>query len=304
MTRPVRLTSLLLSLCVLVLSAALDAVPAQASPTDYSVRGIDVSNYQGTINWPPVAAAGTRFSYAKVTDGITYTDPYFTRNYSIAKSLGVFAGGYHFALPDKSTGRVQADFFLDHAGYVDDGRTLPPMLDIEWPWSGSGSPSPCYGLTPAHMVAWIQDFVTRVADRTGRKAMIYTNTFWWNECTGSNASFGAYPLFIANYTGTPTPLPAGWRTWTLWQYASSGALPGDQDVFNGSLPDLTSLIGRTDGEVVVSSLADLTGDGRADIVTRDGTGVLRLYRTTGSTTNQIVAPPAQIGTGWNGLDIL
>ena len=53
----------------------------------------------------------------------------------------------------------------------------------------------------------------------------------------------------------------------------------------------------------VRTLGDLTGDGRADIVTRDSTGILRLYRTTGSTTNQIVAPPAQIGTGWNGLDL-
>jgi GH25 family lysozyme M1 (1,4-beta-N-acetylmuramidase) len=60
------------------------------------------------------------------------------------------------------------------------------------------------------MVTWIHDFVNRVRARTGQPTMIYTNTSWWNQCTGSNASFGDNPLFIANYSGSPGTLPSGW----------------------------------------------------------------------------------------------
>ncbi len=148
------------------------------APPGYSVTGIDVSNHQGTINWASVAAGGAKFMYAKASEGVTYTDPYFTGNYAGAKANGIYAGAYHYARPDRGTGRAQADYFLDRAQYTRDGRTLPPMLDIEWPWSGSGSTYPCYGLSPAQMTAWIGDFINRVRERTGHSTTIYTNTNW------------------------------------------------------------------------------------------------------------------------------
>jgi GH25 family lysozyme M1 (1,4-beta-N-acetylmuramidase) len=224
-----------------VVAVLLPATTASAAPAGYSVTGIDVSAYQQSVNWTPVVQAGTKFAYVKATEGMSYVDAYFTGNYTGAKRAGLYAGAYHYALPDRGTGTAQADFFMDHSRWMADGYTLPPVLDIEWPWRGSGSPSPCYGLSPAQLVAWLHDFVNEVQRRTGRPAMIYTNTNWWNPCTGGNAGFTGNPLFISGYTASPPPLPAGWSRFTMWQYADSGPLPGDQDVFNGDLTALAQL---------------------------------------------------------------
>ena len=182
-------------------------------------------------------------AYAKATEGLSFVDSSFTANFRGAKQNGILAGAYHYARPDVSDGTSQANYFLDRAQYSQDGKTLIPMLDIEWPWEGSGAPSPCYGLSTSQMSTWVKQFVDRVYARTGQRTMIYTNTKWWNPCTGNNATFGANPLFIANYSSTYKPLPAGWNQFTLWQYSDSGSLPGDQDVFNGSLTQLQALAG-------------------------------------------------------------
>jgi len=264
-------------------------------PPGYPVTGIDVSNHQGVIDWTSVAAAGAKFTYAKATEGVRFVDGYFDANNRGAKANGLFAGAYHFALPARSTGRAQADYFLDHAQYISDGRTLPPMLDIEWPWTGSGSPSPCYGLSPAQMSTWIRDFVDRVRQRTGRPTMIYTNVNWWNPCTGNNASFGDNPLFIARYASSPGTLPAGWSRWTLWQYFNSGSLPGDQDVFNGSLSDLARLAGSTIGP-------SLSGDGPAELVHMRIDGVIHAYRNGRGLDGWPWTSEHDIGFGWENVD--
>jgi GH25 family lysozyme M1 (1,4-beta-N-acetylmuramidase) len=228
---------------VVLVAALLPAGEGVAAPPGYSVTGIDVSHWQRTVSWGRVAAGGAKFAYVKATDGINFVDPTFTANYQGAKSAGLYAGAYHFARPDKSTGAAQADYLISHASYSADGRTLPLMLDLEWPPSGSTSPSPCYGRTPAQLVAWAHDFVNRIQARTSRVTTIYTNTNWWRQCMANDAGFGGNPLFIASYTATPPALPAGWHNWTIWQYAAGGALSGDQDVFNGSLAQLGQLAG-------------------------------------------------------------
>ncbi len=282
------------------------AVPLAAPPAGYPVRGVDVSHHQGTINWKTVAASGQRFSYAKATEGVHFVDPSFAANNTGAKANGIYAGAYHFARPDHSTGRAQAGYFLDRAQYVADGRTLPPMLDVEWPWSGSGSPYPCYGLSPSRMVTWIRDFVTRVRERTGQPTMIYTNSNWWNPCTG-NTSFGAEPLFHARYTSTPLPLPAGWSRWTIWQYTSSATVGGiggrvDHDVFNGTAADLTAL--ASGGTVRVGAAAgDATADGYADLVGAKPDGTVWLFPNKGAASPQApYGAGRQVQTGWTAYD--
>jgi GH25 family lysozyme M1 (1,4-beta-N-acetylmuramidase) len=233
-------------LAAIVIALGTVAVPAGAGPVEAvpaGVPGVDVSSYQGSVNWAVAVAAGARFAILKATEGLSYVDAYFYPNYPAAERAGLYVGAYHYGRPDISGGKPQADYLLAHAGYEPDGRTLPPMLDIEWPWSGSGARYPCYGLSPAQMVGWIHDFVDEIKARTGRAAMIYTNTNWWKPCTGNDPGFGANPLIISGYTASPPPLPAGWTRYTMWQYADSGPLPGDQDVFNGSLQDLDSFAG-------------------------------------------------------------
>ncbi|MGK5638167.1 GH25 family lysozyme [Streptomyces sp. URMC 126] len=212
--------------------------PGPALPVRAAVRGLDVSAYQGDVDWPAVAAAGASFAYVKATEGLTYRNAFFTRQYDGAAAAGLVRGAYHFARPDASDGAAQADAFLaDGGGWRADGRTLPGALDIE-AYPGTGVPA-CYGLDPAAMVGWIRAFAERYRERTGRYPALYTNAPWWSQCTGGSRAFGGtLPLWTANHNGTAHPLPAGWSAYTVWQTAERGPFPGDQDVFNGSPEDL------------------------------------------------------------------
>ena len=109
-------------------------------------------------------------------------DASFLANYLGAKAQGLFVGAYHRAKPDASSGTAQADYFLDHAQFSNDGTTLPPVVDMEWPRSGWTGPhgeplNSCYNMTPAQVVAWTRAFLAEVATRTGRlRFWQYTNT--------------------------------------------------------------------------------------------------------------------------------
>ena len=201
--------------------------------------GIDVSSYQGNINWAAVAPY-IDFSYAKATESTNYTNPYFSNQYEGPYYQGLIRGAYHFAIPNNSTGQAQADFFIKHGGgWSSDGQTLPGALDIEYNPYGAE----CYGLTPSQMVSWIKNFVHEYAYKEHVYPVIYTNTNWWIPCTGNYGGFGKTdPLWIANYSASHGgPLPKGWGFYTFWQYADSGSLPGDQDVFNGDHNRLKAL---------------------------------------------------------------
>lgn len=192
--------------------------------------GLDVSGYQGNVNWTSVRNNGGRFTYIKATESTSYRNPYFAQQYNGSYGAGLIRGAYHFATPNTSSGGAQANYFVDHGGgWSRDGKTLPPALDLEYnPYGGA-----CYGKTHAQMVAWIRDFANTVRARTGRDVVFYTSTSWWSLCTGNNASFGNNPLWIPRYGSSVGALPASWQFQTIWQYADHGTFPGDQNRFNG-----------------------------------------------------------------------
>ncbi|MGW7005282.1 lysozyme [Streptomyces sp. NPDC054933] len=208
-------------------------------PLAVQTPGMDVSGYQGDVDWAAAWSDGGKFAYVKATESTTYTNPYFAQQYNGSYGVGMIRGAYHFATPDTSSGAAQADYFVSHGGgWSRDGRTLPPALDIEYNPYGAN----CYGLSPSAMVNWIADFSNTVRSRTGRYPVIYTTTGWWSSCTGNSAAFaGTNPLWTARYTSTPGTLPAGWSYRTIWQYADTGAFPGDQDYFNGAYSRLQAL---------------------------------------------------------------
>jgi GH25 family lysozyme M1 (1,4-beta-N-acetylmuramidase) len=201
--------------------------------------GLDVSGYQGNVDWTTVKNNGAAWAYAKATEGTTYTNPNYSQQYTGSRNAGLIRGAYHFALPNNSSGVAQADYFTSHGGgWSADGWTLPPALDIEYNPYGAT----CYGLSQSAMVSWIRDFSNEVHAKTSRYPAIYTTTDWWTTCTGNNSGFGATnPLWIARYSSSVGTLPAGWSAQTFWQYASSGTFPGDQDTFNGSYAGLQAV---------------------------------------------------------------
>lgn len=207
------------------------------------VAGIDVSSHQGSIDWSAVANEA-QFAYMKATEGTDYTDDSFSSYYQGSYDAGLIRGAYHFALPDRSSGAEQAKFFVDNGGaWSDDGKTLPPMLDIEYNPYGDT----CYGLNADEMTSWIKEFSDEVHNLTGRYPTIYTTKDWWSTCTGDNGDFGSTnPLFVASYNDEVGELPNGWDTYTFWQYTSEGSIGGidgnvDEDVFNGDTAALEKL---------------------------------------------------------------
>lgn len=201
-------------------------------------EGVDVASYQGNVSWPTLWNSGVRWAYTKASEGTYYTNPYFSQQYNGAYGVGMIRGAYHFATPDTTSGVTQANYFVDHGGgWSQDGRTLPGALDIEWNPYGDA----CFGKSQSAMVAWIRDFLDQYEARTGRNAVIYTATSWWTQCTGDYGGFSANPLWIARYASTAGTLPAGWSSYTMWQYTSSGPTVGDHDKFAGDLDRVQDL---------------------------------------------------------------
>ncbi len=211
-------------------STTAQATPAMAPAA--SVYGIDVSSHQGNVNWAAQWTAGKRFVWVKATESITYKNPYFAQQYNGSYNQGFIRGAYHFALPDRSTGAAQANYFSNNGGgWSGDGRTLPGALDMEYNPYGAT----CYGKSQAGMAAWIRDFSNTYKARWNKYPAIYTSTSWWSQCVGNNSFASTNPLWVARYASAPGTLPYNWGVYTVWQYSSS---PIDQNVFNGDMSRL------------------------------------------------------------------
>lgn len=209
------------------------------TPMDTQTPGMDVSAYQGSVDWATAWANGGKFAYVKATESTTYTNPDFAQQYNGSYNVGMIRGAYHFATPDTSDGATQADYFIANGGgWSADGRTLPGALDIEYNPYGAT----CYGLSQAGMVDWIHAFANEYAAREGVYPVIYSTYDWWSTCTGNDGGFATTsPFWVARYSSTAGTLPAGYGVYTFWQYADSGTFPGDQDYFNGDTSRLQAL---------------------------------------------------------------
>ncbi|WP_426996327.1 GH25 family lysozyme [Pseudarthrobacter sp. N5] len=229
------------------------SVPEQPYGTQGQPLGLDVSSWQGTVNWTTVKNNGARFGYIKATEGTTYRSPAFNAQYSGAAAAGLLRGAYHFGLPNVSSGAAQANFFVSNGGgWAADGATMPPVLDIEDNPYGDR----CYGMTPDQAATWVRDFTKTVYQLTTKQAMIYTSYWFWRDCLGNTSEFtSANPLWLASYWTDNPAIPGGWPTYTAWQYANNYAdpsqsrlatFPGDQNVFNGSMDQLRKLASTPD----------------------------------------------------------
>lgn len=205
--------------------------------TTDSLAGIDVSHYNGTIDWTAVSGQGIAFAFAKATEGLNTQDAQFQPNFAGMKQHGILRGAYHFFHPDLDT-RGQAANFLARVKALAPGD-LPPVLDVEIDG----------GRNAADICAGIQAWLDQVEQTLGRTPMLYTTASFWNASVGASKAFGKYPLWVAHYTSKPAPaLPAAWNNYAIWQYDESGSIAGisgpvDRDRFNGTADDLRRLAG-------------------------------------------------------------
>jgi len=200
--------------------------------TTVTVQGIDVSHYQGTVNWPLVKAAGVQFAFAKATEGVTWIDPEFVSNWAGMKAAGILRGAYHFFEPNDDAGE-QAQLFL--ATVQLESGDLPPVLDIE-----------TAAATTEDLWQGVETWIGKVQAATGLPPILYMSPGFADE-NNVPASLITYPLWVAEYGVEEPRLPQGWTNWLLWQSSQSGTINGvtgsvDLDQVNGSLATLQALV--------------------------------------------------------------
>jgi lysozyme len=200
-----------------------------------TVKGIDVSEYQGTVDWPSVKAAGIAFAIARISDGNLHVDPTFAANWPAMQSAGLVRGGYQFFEPGEDP-MAQASVVILAVGTLGDGD-LPVTADVEV----TG------GQSPATIVANLQAWVSAVKAGTGKAPLVYTAPGIWDGSVGS-AAFGNLPLWVANWGVACPNLPSGWKNWSIWQYSDMGIVNGvpatvDLDEYNGTLQQLQAFAG-------------------------------------------------------------
>lgn len=188
------------------------------------LSGIDVSKWQGSVNWESVRQAGVAFAFARATYGISVTDSCFDNNWPAMKAAGIIRGAYHFFLATEDPTQ-QAEFFIRTVGSLEPGD-LPPVIDVE---SGSG--------TSSSLVTNVQTWLSVVEQSLGRRPIIYTGPSYWNA--NLTSAFGDYALWVAEYGVSSPKAVNGWSNWTFWQYSSTGTVSGvngavDLDYFNGT----------------------------------------------------------------------
>lgn len=204
--------------------------------------GVDVSHYQGSINWTAVYADGKTFAFVKATEGVTYNDPRFVANMTNGTHAGVLMGAYHFARPDNNSAQAEARHFLQVARpYIGNGY-LPPVLDLEDPNENTDLQQL---FSSDELSQWVQTWLQIVEDSTGVTPIIYTNGRYTRYL---NSSLNRYPLWIAEPDGNLDPPDnlGRWTTWLFKQYSWHGNVNGingdvDLDVFNGTMAELDSL---------------------------------------------------------------
>lgn len=199
----------------------------KGSVTNYSVKGIDVSHWDGDIDWAALASEKLDFIFIKATQGSQTVDAKFASNWAAAKSKKLLRGAYHFYDPAKDP-KEQADHFLNTVTF--EKGDLLPVLDIET----SGS------VDKQKLADDIQVWLDEVTKKVGHKPIIYTYKQFWDDNIKGN-KFGHYYLWLAEYEQAHLPyLPSDWDEWEFWQYSSTGEVKGinsskvDLNVFSGS----------------------------------------------------------------------
>ncbi len=195
--------------------------------SENQLTGIDVSHYQGDVNWSEVKGAGESFVSIKATEhssSYEYAN-YYTDNIVPARDAGLVAGGFHFFVGNEN-GKQQADYFLRIA--KPQTGDLLPMLDLEQTSGASGSQF------AAGAITWLET----VGAAVGQKPFIYTTASFWSEI-GNPSGFEDYPLWVAEYGVSAPKLPIGWTIYTIWQHSQNGQRAGvsgdvDLDQLNGS----------------------------------------------------------------------
>lgn len=214
-----------------------------------SVLGIDVSHWNGRVDWPAVGRSEARFAFAKATDGNRFVDSEFARSWPAIRDAGLLRGAYHFGRPG-SDPEVQAAHFASVVGELSWGE-LPPVLDLE---TMDGQPKKA-------VIDWTLAFVARAEALFGCPLVIYTGGLWRREMGAPDVrELGSRLLWTARYGSKEPVVPRPWKRWSFWQFTDGQSgkvqdIPGvsgpcDCNRWRGTFAELEALSDRIGGTAV------------------------------------------------------
>ncbi len=205
---------------------------------NYELHGVDVSHYQGRIDWSKLARQDVDFAFIKATEGSSYLDECFFDNWEAVEKTDLYIGAYHFFSFD-SEGEKQAAFYIETVGNL--SGKLVPAVDVEFYGDKESNPP-----AKEEVVAELKKMLTALEDYYQVKPVIYSTYTVYNKYI--KGEFEEYPLWIRNVYYPPVGnLRNGW---TFWQYTDTAVLEGyegtekyiDMNVFKGNIGELNELI--------------------------------------------------------------
>lgn len=202
--------------------------------TRFPIRGIDISHYQGEIDWERLKTEDIRFVFIKATEGGDHRDPAFAENWNKAGQAGISRGAYHFFTFCR-TGKEQAQNFI--ATVPAEPGNLPPVIDLEF--GGNCKKRP----TRVSLHKDLNDFIAEIERNYRKKPIFYVKYDFYDAYIKDG--FADYHLWIQDWICYPELSDR--RKWTFWQYSIRGRISGvptfvDLNVFNGSEEEFTRLI--------------------------------------------------------------
>lgn len=209
-------------------------------PASYPVHGIDISRWQGAVDWPTARANGVNFAYLKATEGGDTLDPLFRTNWTAAARAGVPRGAYHYFYFCRPA-IEQARWFIRHVPRSN--GALPPVLDMEWtPFSPTCTRRP----DAATVRAEARVFLDALERHYGQRPLIYTTVDFHRD--NQMGRVGPYEFWLRSVAAHPGETFPG-QHWTLWQYTGTGLVRGvrgktDINVFAGSAERWAEWLGR------------------------------------------------------------
>ena len=259
----------------LIIQMTINIVFAIPPSTDVIYDGIDVSEYQGYIDYNLVRDSGIDIVYIRSSEGTNFVDPYFRENYNNAKAAGLKVGFYHYVTSRNTQDAItEADFFAS----VINGTSPDCLLAMDFEYFD--------GLENYQVNDISLAFLERLEQVTGKKAIVYSDAY--NAGNVFNSSISNYPLWIAEYGVNEPELYRNWSSWTGFQYSDTGRISGinayvDLDKFteNILLDDTSEIVNNGNNVVPQNNVADIT------IVVEQGNTLSELAYKYGTTVSSI-----------------
>ena len=256
--------------------------------------GIDVSQWQGNINFEAVSQSGIEVVYIKSSEGYS-VDPYFETNYKKATDAGLKVGVYHYVTATTvEEAQSEAAFFVSNL----EGKTIDCRLAMDFEYFGNLSRNQINEIGLA--------FLQTVESLSGKEVVVYSDTS--NAINIWDETIAQYPLWVAEY-GVESPQANGtWLDWVGFQYSDTGIISGidgssvDLDYFTdgiflsdvstpvSSVPEEQKPSNPSESSTLVTTYTVQSGDTLSEIAARYGTTVNELMSLNGISNPNLIYP--------------